>query len=79
MVQYMLEEEVAEFLGRVKSARRSDCDSVSGYRNWYAPPRRLTLSSGTIRVRSPMVRDIEERFESRLSRCSPEGLPRGPI
>ena len=66
MVQYMLEEEVTEFLGRLKSARRSDSDSDSGYRNGYAPPRKLTLSSGTIRVRRPRVRDTEEQFESRL-------------
>ena len=64
MVKYMLEEKVAEFLGRLKSARRSDCDC--GYRNRYAPPRKLTLSSGTIRVRRPRVRDTEEQFESRL-------------
>ena len=64
MVKYMLEEEVTEFLGRLKSARRSDCDC--GYRNGYAPPRKLTLSSGTIRVRRPRVRDTEEKFESRL-------------
>ena len=49
MVQYMLEEEVTEFLGRLKSARRSDADNDSGYRNGYAPARKLTLSSGTIR------------------------------
>ena len=66
MVQYMLEEEVTEFLGRLKSARRSDADNDSGYRNGYAPARKLTLSSGTIRVRRPRVRDTEERFESRL-------------
>ena len=66
MVQYMLEEEVTEFLGRLKSARRSDDDNDSGYRNGYAPARKLTLSSGTIRVRRPRVRDTEERFVSRL-------------
>ena len=66
IVQYMLEEEVTEFLGRLKSARRSDSDSDSGYRNGYAAPRKLTLSSGTIRVRRPRVRDTEEQFESRL-------------
>ena len=64
MVKYMLEGKVAEFLGRLKSARRSDCDC--GYRNRYVPPRKLTLSSGTIRVRRPRVRDTEEQFESRL-------------
>ena len=66
MMQYMLEDEVTEFLGRLKSARRSDADSDSGYRNGYAPARKLTLLSGTIRVRRPRVRDTEERFESRL-------------
>ena len=66
MVQYMLEEEVTEFLGRLKSARRSDADNDSGYRNGYALARKLTLSSGTIRVRRPRVRDTEERFVSRL-------------
>ena len=66
LIQHVLKEEVTEFLGRAKSARRSDSDSDSGYRNGYAPARRLTLSSGTIRVRWPKVRDTEERFESRL-------------
>ena len=65
MVQYMLEEKVAEFLGRLKSARRSDCDC--GYRNGYAPPRKLTLSSGTIRVRRPRVRDTEEQVREQTA------------
>lgn len=66
LIQHVLEEEVTEFLGRAKSARRSGSDSDSGYRNGYAPSRKLTLSSGTIRVRRPRVRETEERFESRL-------------
>ena len=37
-----------------------------GYRNGYGKPRRLTLSSGTIQVRRPRVRNVEERFESRV-------------
>ena len=64
-VQELLEEEITEFLGRVRSARRSSLDSLPGYRNGYSKPRRLTLSSGTIRVRRPRVRNTEERFESR--------------
>ena len=66
LIQDLLEEEVTEFLGRARSVRRSGSDSDAGYRNGYAPPRRLTLSSGTIQVRRPRVRDTEERFESRL-------------
>ncbi len=66
LVQHVLEEEVTEFLGRAKSARRSDTDNDSGYRNGYARPRKLTLSSGTIQVSRPRVRNTEEKFESRL-------------
>ena len=66
LIQELLEEEVTEFLGRAKSARRSESDSDAGYRNGYGRPRRLTLSSGTIQLRRPRVRDTEERFESRL-------------
>ena len=66
LIQDLLEQEVTEFLGRARSIRRSESDNDAGYRNGYAPSRRLTLSSGTIRVRWPRVRDTEERFESRL-------------
>ena len=66
LIQDLLEQEVTELLGRARSVRRSESGNAAGYRNGYAPPRRLTLSSGTIRVRRPRVRDTEERFESRL-------------
>ena len=66
LIQELLEQEVTEFLGRTRPVRRSESDNDAGYRNGYAPSRRLTLSSGTIRVRRPRVRDTEERFESRL-------------
>ena len=63
LIQVLLEE---EFLGRAKSALRSDSDNDTGYRNGYGRARRLTLSSGTIQLRRPRVRDTEEQFESRL-------------
>ena len=66
LVQHVLEEEVTEFLGRARSVRRSDDDNDSGYRNGYSRPRKLTLSSGTIEVSRPRVRNTEEKFESRL-------------
>ena len=66
LVQHMLESELTEFLGRARSVRRSDSDRDSGYRNGYARPRKLTLSSGTIEVSRPRVRNTEEKFESRL-------------
>ncbi len=65
-VQRVLEEEVTEFLGRRKSERRAEVDGASGYRNGYGKPRRLAMSSGTITLRRPRVRDLEERFESRV-------------
>ena len=39
---------------------------MQGYRNGYGKPRRLTMRSGTVTVRRPRVRDLDERFESRL-------------
>ena len=66
LIQELLEEEITELLGRAMSARRSTLDGAPGYRNGYGKPRRLTLSSGTIQVRRPRVRNVEERFESRV-------------
>src|SRR4029450_8452388 len=65
-IQALLEEEVSELLGRTKSARRDAVDAAPGYRNGYGKPRRLTLTSGTITVRRPRVRDLNERFVSRI-------------
>ena len=65
-IQQIMEEEVTELLGREKSERRAAVDPSPGYRNGYGKPRRLTMSSGTITVRRPRVRGLEERFESRV-------------
>src|SRR3954467_5196869 len=65
-IQALLEEEVTELLGRTKSVRREAVDASSGYRNGYGKPRRLTLTSGTITIRRPRVRDLNERFVSRV-------------
>lgn len=63
-IQDLLEEEVEEFLGRKKWERKTAVDAEAGYRNGYGKARRLTLSSGTIELRRPRVRDMEQRFES---------------
>ncbi len=65
-IQQILEEEVTELLGRGKSERRAAVDTHVGYRNGYGKPRRLAMSSGTITLRRPRVRGLEERFESRV-------------
>ena len=66
LIQELLGEEITELLGKAKSARRSTLDGAPGYRNGYGKPRRLTLNSGTIQVRRPRVRNVEERLESRV-------------
>ena len=65
-IQHILEEEVTELLGRKKSERRASVDARAGYRNGYGKARRLSMSSGTITVRRPRVRGLEEGFESRV-------------
>jgi len=65
-IQDLLEEEVTEMRGRGKSERRATVDAAPGYRNGYGKPRKLTLSNGTITVKRPRVRDLEERMESRI-------------
>lgn len=65
-LQELLEEELTSFLGRRKSERREAVDSRPGYRSGHGKPRRLALKSGTITVRRPRARGVEERFESRI-------------
>lgn len=64
--QELLEQEVTELLGREHHERQRAIDGVRGYRNGYGKPRRLSMQGGTITVRRPRVRELEERFESRL-------------
>jgi len=66
LIQAMLEEEITDLLGRAKSERRRPVDAPVGYRNGYGKPRKLTMSAGTITLRRPRVRGLQERFESRI-------------
>ena len=65
-MQTVLEEELTAFLGRGKSERRAGVDPAPGYRNGRGKPRRLALSCGTIELRRPRARNLDERFESRV-------------
>jgi putative transposase len=69
-LQDLLEEEVTAFLGRAKSTRRDPAAPAgapeAGYRNGHGKPRSLTTAAGTITVRRPRVRGLEEQFESRV-------------
>lgn len=65
-IQRLLVEEVTMRLGRAKSERLVAVDAPEGYRNGYGKPRKLTLTCGTITVQRPRVRNLAERFVSRL-------------
>lgn len=68
-LQQLLEEEVTTFLGRVRHERRgtrSPVDPPSGSRNGYGKPRQFSMMNGTVTVRRPRVRDLAERFESKV-------------
>ncbi|MGB3921714.1 MAG: transposase [Minisyncoccia bacterium] len=66
LLQQVLEEEITALLGRERSERKDPVDSKEGYRNSYGRARKLSMSCGTIVVRRPRVRDLTERFESRI-------------
>src|SRR5262245_29549894 len=65
-LQDLLEQEVSEWLGREKSERKHSVLEQPGYRNGYGKRRRLTMSLGTLEVRRPRVRDLGERFVSKI-------------
>ena len=65
LIQELLEEEVSvSGKGEVGAQIRLGLRYRLSER--YGRARRLTLSSGTIQLRRPRVRDTEEQFESRL-------------
>ena len=68
-LQHLLEEEVTTFLGRARHERReavSPIDPPLGSRNGYGKPRAFSMMSGTVMVRRPRVRDLTDRFVSKV-------------
>jgi transposase-like protein len=68
-LQQVLEEEMTAQLGREKHDRRgrvSPVDPPKGSRNGHGKPRRLAMMNGTVTVRRPRARDLEERFVSKI-------------
>src|SRR5438552_8872253 len=63
-MQAVLAEEMTALLGRSKLERRAGVDPAAGYRNGHGKPRRLALTCGTIALRRPRARNLDERFES---------------
>jgi putative transposase len=66
LLQSLLEEELSSILGRDRSERQTTVDAAKGYRNGYGKPRRLSTQCGTVVLRRPRARNLEERFESRV-------------
>ena len=64
-IEDILEEEMAEFLGRDKSVRVRGIDIVDRYRNVKGKPRRLALMGGTVTIKRPRLRKMEG-FESKI-------------
>jgi putative transposase len=65
-LQDLLEQEVSEWLGREKSERKLNPLEQPGYRNGYGKPRRFTMSIGTVEIQRPRVRELGERFKSKI-------------
>lgn len=65
-LQDLLEQEVSEWLGREKSERKVSPFEQPGYRNGYGKTRRFTMSLGTVEIRRPRVRNLDERFVSKV-------------
>ncbi|SNB72358.1 Transposase and inactivated derivatives, partial [Thermoflexus hugenholtzii JAD2] len=66
LVQWVLAAEVTELWGRARCQRRAEVGALPGYRNGYGKPRQLTTPLGTVTLRQPRVRGLEERFVSRI-------------
>jgi putative transposase len=66
LVQWALEAEVTELLGRARYQRRAEVDALPAYRNGYGKPRKLTTPLGTVTLRRPRVRGLEERADGRI-------------
>jgi transposase-like protein len=65
-LQDLLEQEVREWLGRERSERKVNALEQPGYRNGYGKRRRFTMSVGTVEIRRPRVRNLDERFVSKV-------------
>ena len=69
MLQAALEQEVTEYLERARHQRSEPDSEFRGYRNGHSPERKLTIGSGTIKVKTPRVSDVpegQEQFESQI-------------
>lgn len=69
MLQAALEHEVSEYLDRSRHQRSDTQAEFRGYRNGHAKERKITIGSGTIKIKTPRVSDVpegQEPFESQI-------------
>lgn len=69
MLHAALEQEVSEYLERSRHQRSDTEVEFRGYRNGHSPERKITVGSGTIKVKTPRVSDVpkgNEQFESKI-------------
>jgi transposase-like protein len=69
MLQAALEHEVSQYLERARHQRSEHEAEFRGYRNGHSPERKITIGSGTIKIKTPRVSDVPEgqaEFESKI-------------
>ncbi len=69
MLQTALEQEVQQYLARARHQRSGNEAEFRGYRNGSATERKITVGSGTIKIKTPRVSDVpahQEQFESQI-------------
>jgi transposase-like protein len=69
MLQSALEREVQEYLERARHQRSESDAQFRGYRNGSSKERKITIGSGTIKIKTPRVSDVpegQEQFESKI-------------
>ncbi len=71
MLEAALEQEVQQYLERARHQRSSNEAEFRGYRNGTAQERKVTIGSGTIKIKAPRVSDLppgQEEFSSQIVR-----------
>ncbi len=68
MLQAALEQEVSEYLDRSRHHRSEPESEFRGYRNGHSQERKITIGSGTLKIKTPRVSDVPEGQEPFASR-----------
>ena len=69
MLQAALEQEVTQYLERARHQRSEHETELRGYRNGSSKERKITIGSGTIKIKTPRVSDVpmdQAQFESQI-------------